>query len=247
MLPREPAAARVRTVSTGVTEARHGILQYSQDEPEVATSLAWYGEYLQAELDLIVPHVRLGMTVLLANGGVGSHALALARLVGPDGRLFVHEPRPRLRVLLNQNFAANDVRQATIVSRALGGHEPIMDAHARPISDTVDDLGLASLDWIKLDACGDALAVLEGAKQTLWQRRPSVLIRVGDPSLIAPIATHLGEYGYRRWRVAAPLFNRDNFKHRSEDVFGGGSVTCLVGVPEERDYATLAPGCVELA
>jgi hypothetical protein len=187
------------------------------------------------------------MTVLLANGGVGSHALALARMVGPDGRLFVHEPRPRLREFLKQNLAATGVRQATIIPRALGGHEPVMDTGGRPASDSVDDLALSSLDWIKLDASGDALAVLEGAEQTLWQRRPSVLIRVGDPSLIAPIATHLGEYGYRRWRVAAPLFNRDNFKHRSEDVFGGGGVTCLVGVPEERDYATLAPGCVELA
>ena len=97
-----------------------GILQYLPDEGDIGAAVHWYGEVLQGQLDLLARYIGPGMTVLEAGAGIGAHALALAGWVGPPGHVLLYESRPVVRRILQQNLAANRVRNVTVMRRALG-------------------------------------------------------------------------------------------------------------------------------
>ena len=83
----EPVAGQQRSIAC-VTETRYGIMQYLPEADRTARSIAWYGDFLQPQLNLIERLVHPGAHVVEAGSGIGAHALSLARLVGATGRLF---------------------------------------------------------------------------------------------------------------------------------------------------------------
>ncbi len=68
-------------------ETRHGILQYFPGADRAAKSIAWYGEDLQGQLDLLSRWISKGAHVVEAGSGIGTHTVALARMVGADGHV----------------------------------------------------------------------------------------------------------------------------------------------------------------
>ena len=162
---------------SAVAETRVGILQYLPDEPIVGDALGWYGEYLQPQLDLLARIVRPGSTMLEVGAGVGAHAVFLGRLLGEAGHLFLYESRPVLQRILRQNLAANGVSNVTVMRRTLGSRgEGEGSEAAMPTTETLDELQLERLDWLKVDASVAALDVLAGASETLWRLRPLLFL-----------------------------------------------------------------------
>ena len=163
---------------SAVAETRVGILQYLPDEPIVGDAIGWYGEYLQAQLDLLARLVRPGSTMLEVGAGVGAHAVFLGRLLGEGGHLFLYESRPVLQRILRQNLAANGVSNVTVMRRTLGsrGEGEGSADNAPPTTETLDELQLERLDWLKVDASVAALDVLAGASETLWRLRPLLFL-----------------------------------------------------------------------
>ncbi len=240
---------------SAVAETRTGILQYLPDEAEVGAAVHWYGESLQRQLDLLTRFIRPGMTAMEVEASVGVHALALAEAVGAAGHLFLYESRPIVRRILLQNLTANRVLNATVMRRMLGrtgnaeglgtGDAAPAPAAPGPITETLDDLQLARLDWLKINDGRIALAVLDGAAATLWRLRPRLFL-TADASTLPTLSDRASEFGYRRWRVETPLFNPDNFNRRDDDIFSGGSALALLAIPEEIEVDAAIDGGVEL-
>lgn len=220
-------------------ETRSGFIQFVPDEPRIGRSLEHYGEWLQPGLDVALRFVRPGAVLVEAGAGVGAHALPLARAAGGEGTLLAYESRPAFRRLLAQNLAAHRMANVSVMTRAIGA-----DRFA-PGTESIDDLGLARLDGIKVNEGTDAVAILGGAGDTLWRCRPWLFVGAADPKELDPVRDALREFGYRAWRMEIPLHAPANYNRRVEDAFAGGNAHALFALPEEVDLRAPLPGCDE--
>ena len=236
-----PRPSRTRSGFCAVAETRLGIMQYAPDEPDTGVAIGHYGEVLQRELDLIAQLLRPGATVVEAGSGVGAHALALSRIAGSGGRLFLYESAPRTRQILQQNLAANRVANAILMRGALGSHSSPDVA-----METVDDLHLPALALLKIAGRESGVDVVGGAEQTLWRLRPMIFSAVRDDAALAELSGQVEPFGYRRWRVETPMYNPKNFNLRDDDAFGGRTALALLAIPEEVVAEIDAATCVEL-
>jgi len=231
-LPRE--APGHRPGFSAVAECRHGILQYLPDEPLLGDAIGWYGEYREAELTLLGRLIGAGSTVMEVGAGIGAHAVFLGRLLGDDGHLFLYEGRPVVKRILQQNLGANRIGNYTLMRRMLGrSGETAPDATAGMVTETLDELRLERLDWLKSNEAVPALDVLAGAGDTLWRLRPRLLLAASSEAEVSAIAERVKEFGYRCWRMAMPLYNPDNFNRREADIFSGRLAWSVLAIPEE--------------
>ena len=236
-----------------------GLVQFLPDEPVIGESIRWYGEYLQPQLNLLARLVRPGAVVVETGAGVGLHALFMSEAVGPGGHVLVYESRELPRYVLRQNLAINRVGNVTVMTRSLAkagsaggagmaharaGEQPPTDPFARP--ETIDELRLERLDWLKIDDAMQALDVVKGAEATLWKLRPLVFAAVADDAALTTLADRLRDFGYRRWRMETPLFNPDNFNLRDRDIFSGRSALAILAIPEEIDVDIPLGSCREI-
>jgi precorrin-6B methylase 2 len=227
---------------SAVAECRYGILQYLPDEALIGDSLGWYGEYLQPQLDLLARLIRPGATVLEVGAGVGEHTLFLAATLGEAGHLFLYESRPVVKRILQQNLGANRVTNITLMRRTLGATGEAADRGA----ETLDELQLERLDWLKINGSVSALDVLAGGADTLWRLRPLLFLAAADEPALGALASRVKEFSYRCWRMETALFNVQNFNRRYADIFAGRSALALLAIPEEIDVDVALDGCVEL-
>lgn len=225
-------------------ELRVGFALFDPDEPAIGPSLDYYGEWLQARLDVALVWTLRGATIIEAAAGPGAHAVGLAMRIGRMGHLIAYDTRPAMQRMFRQNMASHSIRHATLMKRSLAGPTP---AGFTPLRETVDDLRLGRLDGLKINEGADAAAIIEGASDTLWRCRPWLMLAQEDDAALAALAARVREFGYRTWRMETPLFNPDNFNRRTDDIFGGRTVLTLIALPEESALPEPGPGCVELA
>jgi tetratricopeptide (TPR) repeat protein len=248
LLPK-PTLARFapghRAGFSAVAETRVGIVQYFPDEAGVGDSISWYGEYLQGQLDVLARLIRPGATLLEVGAGVGMHALYLARAIGPAGQMFLYESRPLLQRVLRQNLAANRIGNVTLMSRALGCASSVSGTDMP--TETLDELQLEQLQLLKIGADASALEVLAGGSQTLWRLRPLLFIALREEEALPELVPAVEDLGYRCWKMETPLFHRQNFNRREEDIFGGGKASALLAIPEEINVDATLDDCVELS
>lgn len=232
----EPEAAPPATAAriARVTEARDGIFQYLPDLDPEARSIAWYGEFLTAQLDVLAQVVPTDAHLVEFGAGIGAHALWFARVLGPEAHLFLYEERPIVRRLLSQNLDSNALSgRATLVRGTLGASGALP-----PPAHTLDELRLARLDLLKVEVPGRVEEILRGAEGTLWRLRPRLSLSAQDEGALAAWSERLRAYGYRCWRVDVPCFNPRNFNRREVDIFAGARWLGLLAVPEEVDAAS---------
>ncbi len=244
---------------SAVAETRIGILQYFPSEPIIGLSVAQYGEYLQPQLDLLARIIQPGSIAVEVSAGVGAHSVALASAIGPEGHLFLYEPRESMQSILRQNLEANAISNVTVMKRALGRSngavqyarkEAVAGANttrkAQVATETLDDLQLERLNWLKIDDGSVALQVLDGAADTLWRLRPAMFIAADDETMLTALKDRVHEFSYRCWRMESSLFNPENFNRRYANIFPGQVALALLAIPEEISADIEFDGCVEL-
>jgi tetratricopeptide (TPR) repeat protein len=209
--------------------ARWGLLQYAPERDDEARALAYYGEHLASQVDLLAIVLPAGARMVEMAAGVGAHTTGLANRL-PEAHLWVYEDDARQRRLLAQNLGAN----------RLSGRVTIMNAARSPAlgrgeTDRVDDLVLESLDLIKVNDPRAVDRTLAGSADSLWRLRPALFLAMSDEAQLAAGSAKVKEFGYRCWRVATPLFDPANFNRRTDDRFGGRQALALLGLPEERE------------
>ncbi len=237
--PKDPPHGIARVI-----EVRHGIVQYLPGVDDAARSLEYYGEYMQAHVDLIATLLPPSSTAIEVGSGVGAHALALARLTGAAGHLVLFEGDPITQRMLRQNLEANRVGARTTVMRQGLTSGDDLTCHGDA---TIDGLHLDALDLIKIRDCVDALSILRGASATLARTRPVIFTEISDEARLTGLAAYLAAQGYRCWQSTLPLFDPANFLRREDDVFRGQTVTALAALPQELLRAVTSPAYVPVA
>jgi FkbM family methyltransferase len=165
-------------------------------------------------MPIILRHlVRRGDCVFDVGANIGRISHALARTVGPLGRVHAFEPTPMARRVLEALVALRRLGQVTVVPAAVGHEDGQLDLLV-PLKDdwkpmhqishqacacsagglrlTVPlvrldsywrGLGAPEVAFVKCDTEGHELFVLQGARELLARWRPTVFCEVEEPYL----------------------------------------------------------------
>ncbi|HEX2446283.1 MAG TPA: FkbM family methyltransferase [Vicinamibacterales bacterium] len=217
----------------------------------IAREVCFVGRYGAQETRLLRALLRPGMTAVDVGANWGYFTLLAASLIGSQGRVVALEPEPRLFQLLDENVRLNDLSQVTAIraaatdrsnvtlpllsfdesscnwgvssiAPALAGETREVDG--RSLDGLMTELGLGTIDVVKIDVEGHELAVLAGMAAGLAANRYRRLIIEWHPTILpAPHAAMTDAFGglthagYRGWWI-------DHTPERTRAAAYGGPV-----------------------
>lgn len=153
--------------------------------------------------------VNTGDWCIDVGANLGYYTISLAHWVGPSGRVVAFEPFPGNFAILEKNVHLNQLRNVTLERSALSncsgsvqliygvgvedqfsatpsvggyaveGDRVSLNVPTARLDDYAAGLGKAP-NFIKIDVEGAELAVLEGARHTLAEARPTLLVEIHD-------------------------------------------------------------------
>jgi FkbM family methyltransferase len=260
---------------TTVLETRYGAMECFAGDTVVCEALRLYGEWAQLELDLLARIVPAGGTVLDIGAFVGSHTLAFAHMVGPEGQVHSFEPRSLIRRLLQSNVDRNALGQARVHACALGRTQATLNIPAvaadinaernvnlgglalreanQAESEAIeiveirplDSFSFDRIDLIKIDAEGMEPEVIGGAQQTIARHRPIIFAECNDLEHGAEMLRALAALDYATFGAVEPAYNPSNFRGNPHNIFGEADEVALLAVPREGIEAWQARGALD--
>lgn len=154
--------------------------------------------WFEKEADFLPHLLKPGMTVVDIGANLGVYSLPMARLVGPQGRVFAYEPGSATRELLTASRGLNTAQNLEIVGAALSdsaregrlqfGHSSELHAlgeggqgeRVRITSLDAENAahGWAAVDFLKIDAEGEEERILAGGREFFAHHSPLVMFEV---------------------------------------------------------------------
>jgi FkbM family methyltransferase len=203
---REALLWRVRCGTGGgdgpVVAVPAGQLAVNPDDLGISRELLVYGSHEPAATRLLEDFLEPGMTVLDVGANLGYFVLQEKRIIGEEGRIVAIEPAPRNVTLLRRNLAANRLGGVDLVAGAIGDYDGpgwlylsnrsnwhSMTPSDRSQSDAVrvdvtridtlvERLGLARVDFVRMDLEGYETSVVQGMLRTLRDFRPKLAMEL---------------------------------------------------------------------
>jgi len=216
-----------------LVRGRHGYLLYNQNDTVVGLSVARYGEYFESEVDIFRRMIRPGARVADLGANIGTHTVAMARIVGEGGWVTAVEPQRLVfqtlcaNVALNsltnvdcQNMAVSNTKEPILVEELdpraavnFGGLELGHSAANRSVRCTrLDDfLNGERLDFMKIDIQGMEEACLRGARETLKRYNTILYMENDQAEKSPPLLAYLKELGYAAYWHLPMFYNQNNF------------------------------------
>ena len=241
---------------------RYGVMSFFRNDNTVSRSLREYGEWAQAEIDLLACLIDPGDTVLDIGAFVGTHTLAFARKVGNPGTVYAFEPQPVFFEVLKKNISQNGLTNVRLYDVAVSEKRGLMELVAKDASEPgnfggtgileidptggdtsalkstellpIDQLGIKSCALIKVDTHNMEIDVLKGALQTLRTTRPVVYAECNSLEYGWPIVEVAGEEAYRAYLFNGQAYNPENFRQNRDNFLGKGREAGLVLIPADR-------------
>jgi len=185
---------------------------------------AWF----EKEAGFLPLLMRPGMNVIDIGANVGVYSLALARRVGPAGKVFAYEPGGDARRLLAKGGTANGLGNLHILASALSDaprqahlaagvsselHSLNENGAGEAVSVTSLDAEDAIRDWgspdlVKIDAEGEERRIIEGGRSFFSRHSPLVMFEVKSGAVAdkaIPEAFRALGYGIFRLLPGAPM------------------------------------------
>lgn len=228
-------------------------MAYLLSDEHIGRALDVYGEWAEAELDLLKVFLKPGAFAVDAGANIGTHALFFANAVGPSGGVFAFEPQRVIHQLLCANFALNGCFNTRAFHAAVGAEidavtvpeidysEPgdfgalalgeYTDGEAVPLL-TIDGLELPRLDLLKIDVEGMEPSVLRGASATIKEYKPVIYLEHNTPKGAPEVVSMLTGLGYSLHWHFSPFFRPENFAKNAENVFGPMVDANVIAVPQ---------------
>ncbi|VAW14057.1 hypothetical protein MNBD_ALPHA09-440 [hydrothermal vent metagenome] len=239
-------------------QCRYGRMLYFVNDDYIGRALDLYGEFSEAEAALFRQIVGPGMTAVDIGANLGVHALALARSVMPGGSVLALEPQRVVFQMLCANVANNGLTNVRALHAASGREEGMIkvpelnfDAGGNfggmslvdagwgenvPVM-PLDRLTLGACDFIKIDVEGMETDVVAGAEATIGKFRPVLYVENERQEKSAALIGRIFDLDYRLFWHVPPLFNPDNFRGKTENVFPRQGSVNMIGVPREMEIA----------
>ncbi|WP_417692152.1 FkbM family methyltransferase [Roseibium sp.] len=241
---------------TTEVEARHGVMDIFPLDDPIGVSVARYGEWAQFEIEALACFIARGDTIIDVGANIGTHTLALARHIGPEGRIIAYEPQPVVAEVLCGTLVKNGITWGSVRQACVGGEAgdvalPEVDysGHVNvgavsfaagaggttmvPV-ETLNSLQLETCSFVKVDAEGMGHLVLEGMQDLIAQFRPTVAFEINDIEEAALTTAGWKTEDYRKYFLRTPCFNPDNLKGSPDNLFGLSTETMLLFVPVEK-------------
>lgn len=232
-LPEMPATAATGPAADAT--GSHGRLCFPAADPHIGPSLDLLGEWLEVEAALCAGFLPAGALAVDAEAGIGAHALAFARAVGAEGRVFAVEPSPELFRFLTSTLALNG-GMAVVACRTLAEVAAALPDGAGPalIRATLRRADAATVPEFGDSGFGDS--ALMGL---IVRHRPVLYLRVAEEEADRAAVARLLPMGYRLWWHLAPVFNPANRNGCAGNRFPGLVTINILAVPKERGAPSL--------
>jgi FkbM family methyltransferase len=223
---------------------RHGHFLVNLNDVYVGQALALYGEYCDEEAAFLARVVKPGSHVVEAGANIGAHTIALARAVGPHGKVYAFEPQRACYSLLQAQIALNQTHQVQAFNEGLGQSRerlwlPHIDyskpnnfggaslsreqrLHAEAIDVTTLDSRLPDVPvlLIKIDVEGMEEDVIRGGSNLIRKHRPLLYVENDRIEKSRSLVALIMELGYRLWWHIPELYSKNNFFQVGENIFG---------------------------
>ncbi|HEY0975251.1 MAG TPA: FkbM family methyltransferase [Solimonas sp.] len=182
------------------------------------------GTYDDEQVQMILQTLQPGDVFYDIGAHVGYYSLAASRRVGPDGRVVAFEPLPLNLRMLRGHVAANRIANIDVIAAGvsdsrgeacfdlgkgtgrgrLGSGAGRLTVPLVTIDELVAQGRVRPPHFIKMDIEGAELSALRGARRTLSQGLPTVMLSVHSEQLKADCSRLLQEIGYRLLPTAKP-------------------------------------------
>ena len=204
-----------------------------------------FGGARDLEIDLLSDYVSANSKVIDVGAHIGSYTYVLAKLVGPNGKVYSFEPQPNSFQYLVDGFKAhkNVILHNLIVSNQNSMMKlsiPTIDFHPKygnaggtlnSLSEDhqtvlvkaikLDDCNLGRISFIKIDTEGNELRVLQGAREIIQRNLPVIMIEIlagtSEENSSGIWSILRGNFNYNCFHLEnGALIQTENFKYLGE-------------------------------
>jgi FkbM family methyltransferase len=245
-------------------DTQHGPMFVLTGDTVIGRSLRFYGEFSGEEVSAITQLVAPGSLALDVGANIGVHTLALARAVGPNGRVVSLEPQRHCHQVLCANVVTNGLTNVDCM-RAAAGHlsgvcnipdmppQTRMNFGATTIATSnataqtvevplvaLDDLKLSDrpCSFIKVDAEGHEIEVLKGADRLIRTHWPTLYVEAHSRENLHDMIALVSQYqNYTIYAHHTAFFRTNNYNREPVEIFkanAGG--TALLAVPASKGF-----------
>ena|SRR5713226_5117790 len=120
---------------------RHGLFIFNINDTFIGRGLDIYGEWCETEIELLTQVLRAGNTIVDVGANIGTHTVAFAKIVGPNGTVHAFEPQRRLFQMLCGNVALNALENVHCYQRCVGSVSSEILVPPLPPSNTKHNFG----------------------------------------------------------------------------------------------------------
>ena len=184
-------------------------------------------DWFEKEIAFVRRLLRPGMRALDIGANYGIYAMAIARAIGLTGRLWAFEPASPTAAALRRTIERNAASNTTLVQLALSNRIGTATLHLQDNSElnslsiagsgTAEEITLSTIDheakraswgaidFVKLDAEGEEVRILQGGGIFFTAQSPLVMFEVKHgESLNLPLLDAFKAYGYSLYRLIGP-------------------------------------------
>jgi FkbM family methyltransferase len=185
-------------------------------------------DWMEDEIRFVRRWLKQGMRGIDVGANYGVYAAAMAKAVGPGGRVWAFEPTPAVCELLQKTFDLNEFSHAVLTRAAVSNRPGALHLAMKEVSAlnqiasaraagsvevpavTLDGMaaehGWGGVDFIKIDVEGHEAQVIAGGAALLASASPLVMLEIvhaGAPDSAG--ARQLEEMGYSLYRLVPGL------------------------------------------
>jgi FkbM family methyltransferase len=230
----------------GHAPGRYGTIAYWDNDVVLGAAVKAYGEWFEREVDVFRLYCTEGDTVADVGANIGTHSMALARLVGPQGRVIAVEPQRPMFMLLCANAVHNGYLQIE-PHRVVAGPHCVSAAFARADYSlpgsfgsynaammasmavgsakrevmnvvTLDYLGCHKAKLIKIDVEGMEADVIGGAKDSIAASHPVLYVENDRIANSPNLIRTLRSLDYKLYWHIPLFFNEQNYAGNQEQL-----------------------------
>jgi len=228
---------------------------YRYDEI-VGDSLRQYGEYQQAELDMLLQLIDSSTVVYDIGSNVGYHTTAFASRAKT---VYCFEANPEhfkvLRTNINNrknclmfNMAVSSTDGDILVEHFdasqvgnYGGVRVGAETGTRVPKRSIDTMHIQPPGLMKIDVEGHELDVLRGAYHTIKKHQPVIYFEAQETADLPEIYLMLTGLGYKLGWCVVRNYNPHNFQKNNKNIFGNSAIFSIIAFPENHNRTWPVP------
>lgn len=208
----------------------------------VSKAIAFSGTYEETETRFFKKKIKDKMNVIDIGANLGYFTILFSKLVGPQGKVFAFEPNPKYFEMLEKNKKENHGYNIITINKAVADFngkskfylskinfgdnrlpgDLIKDTdHNRDIIDVdvikLDDFTNDKIDFLKIDAQGAEMKIINGATQTILDNSKLEMIVEFWPSGLLAQGTKPEYFLKRIEDLGFNIYDLSNLKSKKQE------------------------------